>query len=247
MCVLILGATSPIAAAIAKEYAKQQKPIALAGRNLELIQELAQDIQIRYAVECEAFEFDALKLDQHAQLLKNVKDRFQDIEVAVLAFAEMSAQEDAQNNVNVAKRMIDINYTGSVSMCEQLAQYFEQESQLENKSIVVISSVAGEKGRKSNYIYGSTKGALNIYLQGLRNRLFSSKIQVLTAILGFVDTPMTQGLKTPIPIASPEKTAQAIVEAQQAGDDILYYPRFWRGIMSAIKGLPEFIFKRTSI
>jgi decaprenylphospho-beta-D-erythro-pentofuranosid-2-ulose 2-reductase len=272
MCVLILGATSPIAKAVADTYAQKHFDIALAARDLNSAQILAQDLQIRYGIKTKAFAFDALSLDQHQTLINEVADHFGRIDIALLAFAEMKDQNQAQADLKIAKRMIDINYTGSVSVCELLAQKMidqgaesgaklgieseagkaqEQGTQktlgVERPAIIVISSVAGEKGRKSNYIYGSTKGALTIYLQGLRNRLHTHHIQVLTAILGFVDTPMTYGLQTPIPIATPENTAKAIFEAQQAGKDLLYYPLFWRGIMTVIKALPEWVFKRTSI
>jgi decaprenylphospho-beta-D-erythro-pentofuranosid-2-ulose 2-reductase len=254
MCVLILGATSPIAKAVAEAYAQKHFEIALAARDVSSAQIIAQDLQIRYGVKTKAFAFDALSIDQHQLLLNEVSDHFGRIEIALLAFAEMKDQNQAQADVKLAKRMIDINYTGSVSVCELLAQKMIDQKQSQNATtpterpaIIVISSVAGEKGRKSNYIYGSTKGALTIYLQGLRNRLHAHQIQVLTAILGFVDTPMTYGLQTPIPIATPENTAKAIFEAQQAGNDLLYYPKFWRGIMTVIKALPEWAFKRTSI
>ena len=249
MCVLILGATSPIAKAVAETYAQKHFEIALAARDLNSAQILAQDLQIRYGVKTKAFAFDALSLDQHQSLINEVAEHFGKIDVALLAFAEMKDQNQAQADLKIAKRMIDINYTGSVSVCELLAQKMidQGQTQSERPAIIVISSVAGEKGRKSNYIYGSTKGALTIYLQGLRNRLHTHNIQVLTAILGFVDTPMTYGLQTPIPIATPENTAKAIFEAQQAGKDLLYYPLFWRGIMTVIKALPEWAFKRTSI
>ena len=140
--------------------------------------------------------------------------------------------------------MIDINYTGAVSICELLADAMSARGA---GSIIGISSVAGERGRKSNYIYGSAKGAFTLYLGGLRNRLDSTGVHVVTVKLGFVDTRMTFGMKTAIPVASPDEAARAIVAAQRDRRDVLYYPRFWSPIMGVIRVIPERIFKKLNL
>ena len=114
-------------------------------------------------------------------------------------------------------------------------------------TIIGITSVAGDRGRQSNYFYGSAKGAFSLYLQGLRNRCFQKGVHVMTVRLGFVDTRMTFGLETGIPVASPERISEAIVRAEQRKEDDLYLPRFWGGIMGIIKRIPEPVFKRLSL
>ena len=114
----------------------------------------------------------------------------------------------------------------------------------ESGSIVGISSVAGDRGRQKNYHYGSAKGGLTLFLQGLRNRLFAHSVHVLTVRLGFVDTRMTYGQQSPIPSADPSNIASAIYRAQQNREEDIYLPRFWRGIMGIIRSIPEWYFKR---
>ncbi|MBT3223292.1 MAG: SDR family NAD(P)-dependent oxidoreductase, partial [Proteobacteria bacterium] len=143
-----------------------------------------------------------------------------------------------------ARRIIDINYTGATSLCEVLAERMERRGE---GSIVGIASVAGDRGRQSNYFYGSAKGAFALYLQGLRNRLHQSGVHVMTVKLGFVDTRMTFGMKTGIPIASPEQVGNAIYKNQRRRTNTLYYPPFWGLIMGIIKALPEGVFKRLSL
>jgi short-subunit dehydrogenase len=137
-----------------------------------------------------------------------------------------------------------VNYTGAVSVCERVAEHLIARKR---GTIIGVSSVAGDRGRQSNYIYGSAKGAFTLYLQGLRNRLFPLGVHVLTVKLGFVDTRMTWGMNTRIPIAAPEAAAQAILSAAAGGEDVLYYPRFWRGVMTIIGAVPERVFKRLKL
>ena len=143
-----------------------------------------------------------------------------------------------------ARRVIDTNYTGAVSIAEAVAAHM---SGRRSGCIIGLSSVAGDRGRKANYIYGSAKGAFTLYLGGLRNRMFDVGVHVLTVKLGFVDTRMTFGMESPLPKASPEEIGRGIREAQRRGRHVVYLPRLWRGVMGIIRAIPEPLFKRLSI
>lgn len=244
MSVLILGATSPIARAIAEQYAKFGHSVFVAAREAEEAERIASDVSIRFDVETKSAAFDATLFDTHSEFVDAVEAALGEVSVAVVAFGAMGEQGELESDFSAAKRVIDINYTGAVSICEALASRFEARSR---GAIVGIASVAGDRGRASNYFYGSAKGAFALYLQGLRNRLHKSQVTVTTVKLGFVDTRMTFGMQTGIPIASPEATAKAIVNAQRRGADSLYYPQFWWGIMGIIKAIPERVFKKLSL
>lgn len=244
MSVLILGATSRIAQRLAHAYAADGQAVFVAARDVEEAGRIAADLRVRHGVDSAAGAFDATDFDGHAGFLDAVEDAVGAVEVAVLAFGFMGDQEAAQDDFARARRIIDINYTGAVSLCEGLAARMTARGV---GSIVGIGSVAGDRGRQSNYLYGSAKGAFALYLQGLRNRLFKQGVHVMTVKLGFVDTRMTFGMQTGIPIADPDTVAQAIRDAQQRRVDTMYYPRFWGGIMGVIRSLPEVIFKRLSL
>lgn len=244
MTALILGATSPIARAIGAQYAALGHSVFVAARDIDEATRVAADLKIRYEVDTAVGVFDALATDGHAAFLDEVHNTLGSVDVAVLAFGDMGEQEEAQDDIAAARRVIDINYTGAVSICELLAASMSARGA---GAIIGISSVAGERGRQSNYIYGSAKGALTLYLGGLRNRLHPLGVHVLTVKLGFVDTRMTFGMETAIPIASPDEAASAIVAAQHKGTDVLYYPRFWSPIMGVIRAIPERVFKRLKL
>lgn len=242
--VLILGATSRLAQSLAHRYAESGRPVFVAARDLEELERIAADLRVRHQVVAQAGRFDALDFDGHEAFVEAVEAAIGPIEVAVVAFGEMGDQAESEAGFAAARRVIDINYTGAASICEAVAARMLARGR---GSIVGLSSVAGDRGRQSNYFYGSAKGAFTLYLQGLRNRLFKQGVHVMTAKLGFVDTRMTFGLETGIPIADPDRASAALFAAQQRGDDSLYYPRFWRGIMGVIKAIPERAFKRLSL
>ena len=163
----------------------------------------------------------------------------------ISAVGYLGDQDKAQSDFSEAKKIIDTNYTGVVSLLNIIADDFEKRR---NGFIVGISSVAGDRGRKSNYIYGSAKSALTTYLSGLRNRLYDANVQVLTVKPGFVATKMTKGLDLPEKLtALPEEVAEDIYNAQQKGKNVLYTKWIWRWVMLVIKAIPEWKFKGMSI
>lgn len=244
MSVLILGATSRVARELALRYAEAGHAVAIAARDLDEAGRIAADVTVRAEVPAQAYAFDATDFDGHPALIAAVEDALGPVEVAVVAFGDMGDQEASQADFAAARRVIEVNYTGAASVCEALAAVMEPRGR---GAIVGISSVAGDRGRQSNYFYGSAKGAFTLYLGGLRNRLHGAGITVLTVRLGFVDTRMTYGMQTGIPIADPAAISRQIVDAVERGADDIYLPRFWRGIMGIIRAIPEKVFKRLEL
>lgn len=241
--ILVLGATSSIARALADEMAKEGAHVHVAGRNIEEIERIANDISVRYQVSSSAHAFQASDFQSHKNILPAVESQNgkHGLDGLVLAFGELGDQVEAQTEFEQAKSIIDSNYTGAVSILTHAANYFEKQG---HGFIIGIASVAGDRGRQSNYIYGSAKGALALFLQGLRNRLSKSGVQVLTVKPGFVDTKMTYGRSGMFLVASPESVAQAIIKALKANKQVIYVPWFWQWIMLIIKTIPEQIFMK---
>jgi len=242
--ILIIGATSGIARAIAHEYAKQKQPLILAGRDRGEMERLASDIRIRHRVPVCVKIFHAEAYDEHAGFFASCLEEPGGLGGMILAYGYMQDQLSAQADFRVARQMIEVNFTSCVSILETAARYFEQE---QNGFMAVISSVAGDRGRQSNYIYGSSKGALSVYLQGLRSRMFRSGVHVATIKPGFVDTQMTYGLNGMFLVAKPEDVARRVCLAIEKGQEIVYVPGFWAFIMLVIKAMPERVFKRLKL
>jgi len=241
--VLILGATSAIARATAGAFAARGHAIYLAGRDMDELPRIAADLRVRHGIEVRYGTFDAEATDTHAAFMQSVIDEMQGLSGVVLAFGYLGDQIAARD-FSVGAKVIASNFTGAASILSHCANYFEP---LKSGFIIGISSVAGDRGRQSNYVYGAAKGALSLYLQGLRNRLFPSSVRVITVKPGFVDTAMTYGLPGLFLVASPQDIGERIARAPEKSADVLYLPWFWRYIMLIIKHIPEFIFKRLKL
>ncbi len=240
--ILIVGAKSDIAKAIAREYAKNGYDLYLAARNAEELKAFTQDVITRTQTEVKLVELDILDFESHQSFYDSLEEKPLGI---VSSVGYLGDQEKAQVDFSEAKRIIDTNYTGVVSLFNIAANDFEQRR---SGFMVGISSVAGDRGRKSNYIYGAAKAALTAYLSGLRNRLHDAQVQVLTVKPGFVATKMTEGMDLPEKLtASPDEVAEAVFKAQQRGKDVLYTKWIWKWIMLIIKMIPEWKFKTMSI
>ncbi len=236
---LILGAKSDIAKAVAREYAKNGYDIYLAARNIEELLPLSQDINIRYEKEAKRVIFDALDFKSHQAFYDSLDPK----PIGVIsAIGSLGIQEKAQNDFEKAQKIIETNYVGCLSILNIIANDYEQQK---SGFIIGISSVAGDRGRKSNYIYGSAKAAFSAYLSGLRNRLHDANVQVLTVKPGFVNTQMTKGMDLPAKLtAEPEDVARDIYKAQQKGKNVIYTKWMWRYVMMIIKMIPETLFKQ---
>lgn len=240
--VLILGATSAIARAVAAEFAGQHYDLILAGRNPEELSALAADLAIRHGIKAQTQCFDVLDSETHQATLEAcLSGAGETLEGAILCVGYLGDQAAAQTDPRMARRILDSNFTGCVSVLNILANHFEKKRK---GFICALASVAGDRGRQSNYLYGAAKGGLAIYLQGLRNRLFHSNVQVITIKLGYVDTRMTYGRPGLFLVASPERVARKVSEAIAKGKDSVYIPWFWRFIMLVVRAIPETVFKR---
>ncbi len=241
--VLILGATSAIARATANAFAARGNALYLASRDADELRRIAADIHLRYGVEVHHGLFDAEATDSHGAFLKSVVTAMPKISGVVLAFGYLGDQQAARD-FSVGAKVIAANFTGAASILSHCANYFEP---MKSGFIIGISSVAGDRGRQSNYVYGAAKGALSLYLQGLRNRLHPSGVRVITVKPGFVDTAMTYGLPGLFLVASPQAIGERIVHALGKSADVVYLPWFWRYIMQIIRHIPEPIFKRMKL
>ena len=241
-CVLIIGAKSDIAKEVAREYAKNGYDLYLAGRNIDEMKDFENDIKIRSKADVKLKEFDITNFESHEQFYNSLEPK--PLGVIVVA-GYMAEQKTCENDWSKTLNTINVNFTGAVSILNIIANDMEQNK---NGFIVGVSSVAGDRGRKANYIYGSSKAAFSAYLSGLRNRLHESGVKVLTVKPGFVATKMTAKLDLPTKLtAQPEDVAKDIFTAQQKGKDILYTKPIWRVIMMIIKIIPEWKFKGMSI
>lgn len=245
MSLLVLGANSLIAQAAASHFAAAGHKIIFAGRKQDEPEKYANDFSIRYNTKCGSEIVDALDFSAHKKFAEDIISGNPDLGYILIVFGYLGTQETAQNDFEEAHRIIDTNYTSVVSMCELFAAEFETKKK---GTIAAISSVAGDRGRQSNYMYGSAKGALSVYLQGLRNRLSRSGVSIVTIKPGFVNTPMTYGMPLPkLLVASPQKVGKDIYKAMIKGKSIVYTPFYWRWIMLIIKFIPEFIFKKLKL
>lgn len=239
---LILGAKSDIAQAIAYQLAIAKYDLYLACRHSDSITALASDLSIRYQINATPIEFDATHFSSHKEIYDRLSPK---PEIVICAFGYLGNQTTAQENFSEAEVIINSNYTGAVSILNIIAQDFEQRK---SGIIVGISSVAGDRGRQSNYFYGSAKAGFTAYLSGLRNRLYKSGIQVITLKPGFVATKMTADLNLSKRLTTtPDVVAKTVMNAIQKQKDVVYVLPIWFIIMSIIRSIPEFIFKKLSL
>jgi decaprenylphospho-beta-D-erythro-pentofuranosid-2-ulose 2-reductase len=237
--VLILGAASDMAVAIARKFAAEGYTLMLAARNLERLQAIEADLKVRHQAPVTSVQFDALNFDSHAQFYENLPER---PDIVICVFGLLGDQGTAQQNWKACEEILFSNYVGAVSILNIVANDFEKR----NKGCIVgISSVAGERGRQSNYFYGSAKAGFTAYLSGLRNRLFHHNVHVVTVKPGFVKTRMLDNMKTPGPItASPKQVAEKVFKAVKAKANNIYVLPVWALIMLVIKSIPEGVFKK---
>jgi short-subunit dehydrogenase len=240
--ILIIGAKSDIAKATAREYAKNGYDLYLAARNSHDLEEFSKDITMRTQISVKLVELDILDYKSHHVFYDTLEEKPLGV---ISAIGYLGEQDKAQSDFEESQRIMDTNYTGIVSLFNIISDDFEKRK---SGFIVGISSVAGDRGRKSNYIYGSAKAALTTYLSGLRNRLYDVQVHVLTIKPGFVATKMTKNMDLPKKLtAQPEVVAKDIYTAQQKGKNILYTKWIWRWIMLIIRNIPEFQFKKMSL
>jgi short-subunit dehydrogenase len=240
--ILILGAASDMAVAIAKKYAQQGDTVQLAARGVQRLKALQSDIAIRYNATCTIHEFDAVNFASHQVFFDQLPVK---PDITICVFGYLGENETARTNWAESERIIQTNYTGAVSILNVVSNYYAAQKK---GTIVGISSVAGERGRQSNYIYGSAKAGFTAYLSGLRNRMFREGVHVATIQPGFVYTRMTENLTLPpLLTAQPEAVADTVYKAAAGKKNVVYVKWFWRWIMLIIKSIPEFMFKKLKL
>lgn len=239
--VLVLGATSGIAQATVRRLAARGAELYLVGRNAANVDAVAQDAQARGARTARTHVLDLDDLSQHAALVRDAEQALGGLDGVLLAYALLGDPALRERSWSQAERVLHTNLLSPASLLTVLAERFEQQK---SGTLVVISSVAGDRGRQSNYVYGASKAALTAYCSGLRNRLAPSGVHVVTVKPGFVDTAMTSHLPKNRLFASPETVARDIIRAVDRRKNEIYTPRFWAVIMFAVRSIPENIFKR---
>lgn len=239
MNILLVGAKSDIAKACARFFANKGYSLFLAARNVQELESFATDIRVRTQQSVALLEFDAVDYSSHDVFFASLPEPMDCVLVAVGYLAD---QKKTESDWSKAENTIAVNYVGCVSLLNTVAREMEKRG---SGSIIGISSVAGDRGRASNYIYGSAKAGFTVYLSGLRNRLTKKGVHVLTVKPGFVNTSMTENMDLPPYLtASPDDVARDIWNAVRKKRNVLYTKWFWKYIMFFIKCIPESLFKR---
>ena len=245
--VFIVGATSGIARPLCRRLAGRGCRLLLAGRREDELQRIAADLRVRYRADVAVATFEALEFETHREFVDRCTGHFDGgLTGVVFCVGYLAPQATTQSDVTAARHTIDVNLTAAVSVLHPFADYLEQRGK---GWMVVVSSVAGDRGRQSNYTYGSSKAGLTVFLQGLRNRLHRAGVRVLTVKPGPVDTSMTAGMVESDSwlMASPERIAAGIDRALRGGRNVVYLPGYWRVIMAVIRAIPEAVFKRLKL
>ena len=239
--VLIIGATSAIAAETARAYAEDGARLFLTGRNAGKLAAVRDDLRVRGAAQVETAVLDVSQIARHREVLDSAIAALGGLDVALIAHGVLPDQASSQQRVADTIEALHVNFTATIALLTELANYFEAQR---SGCIAVIASVAGDRGRQSNYVYGAAKGGVERFLQGLRNRLHQSGITVVTIKPGLVATPMTAAMKKNPLFASAERVGRGIHRAIERRRDVAYIPWFWRPLMAVIRSIPERIFKR---
>jgi short-subunit dehydrogenase len=243
--ILIIGATSAIAEATARLFAARGDGLFLVARNAEHLRVIGQDLNVRGAMRTATATLDVADFGAHAAVLDAAVRELGTLDIVLIAHGTLSDQAQCQDSVEALRREFDINAVSTMALLTLLANRLEAQKQ---GTLAVISSVAGDRGRQSNYVYGSAKAAVTTFLGGLRQRLAKSNVDVLTIKPGFVDTPMTAAFPDKGALwAQPEQIAAGIVKAIDRRRNVVYLPWFWRWIMLVIRHIPEPLFKKLKL
>lgn len=240
--VLILGANSDIAQATARVFASHGHPLMLAARNLSRLESLATDLRIRHAAVVSVHRFDALDTAAHESFVAGLPEL---PEIAISMVGLLGQQRDAERDPAQAGLVLRSNFEGPALTLGILAEAFARRG---SGTLIGVSSVAGDRGRAANYVYGAAKAGFTAFLSGLRNRLARHGVHVITVKPGFVNTRMIEGMQTPALLtAEPEDVGRAIYQAWRKRRDVIYVVPAWRLVMAVIAALPEALFKKLSI
>jgi decaprenylphospho-beta-D-erythro-pentofuranosid-2-ulose 2-reductase len=240
--VLVLGGGSEIALATVRKLIEGRcRKVVLAGRDREALEQSGKELQVAGATSVATAAFDALEFPSHDAFVRNVFAQHGDFDVVLLAFGVLGDQDLAEVDAGEARRIVESNFTGAVSVLVPIVAALRAQG---HGTIVVLSSVAGERARKSNFVYGSSKAGLDAFCQGLGDSLQDTGVRVMVVRPGFVHTKMTEGME-PAPLSTdPDAVAAAIVAGLGRGDEIVWVPAPLRFVMSALRHVPRPVFRR---
>jgi len=242
--ILIIGASSAIAEATARIYAREKCHFYLIARDNDRLESIKSDLIVRGAQSVEVSTVDFQERTDYHQLIKHAFDHLETVDIVLIAHGTLPDQYECQSSIEKTLGTLNLNALSTIALLTEITNLLE----IQKKGTVsVITSVAGDRGRQSNYIYGSAKGMISIFLQGLRNRLQKSNVHVLDIKPGFVDTPMTASFQKGILWSNADTVAKSIVRAIDKKKNTVYAPSFWRVIMVIIRLIPEFIFKKLNL
>ena len=241
--ILIIGATSAIAEHCARIWATRGDQLYLVARNQDKLEIMQKDLTVRGAAKIGIYAMDVNDYGSHTKMLNMVQKALNGFDTVLIAHGTLSNQKSCELDVDIALQEINTNALSTIALLTHIANHFQGKK---NGTIAVISSVAGDRGRASNYVYGSAKAMVTTFTSGLRQRLYKYNVAVVIIKPGFVDTPMTSEFKKGLLWVKPDYVAKKTVEAIDKKKDEIYVPIFWCGIMALIKLLPEKIFKGSS-
>ena len=244
MRILIVGAASAIAQEAARCFARDGVEFFLIARSAEKLEDIGNDLKVRGAKRVETFVLDVNDFDRHQEMVETAIKTLDGLDMVLISHGTLGDQQKCEKSATETLKEFTTNCTSVISLLTILADYFEQQRR---GCIAVVSSVAGDRGRKSNYVYGASKGAVSIFLQGLRNRLDKSGVAVVTIKPGIVDTPMTAALKKGLLFANVRGVGQGVYQAMKKRKEVVYLPWYWRPIMFMIRRIPEPVFKKLSM
>ena len=242
--IIILGATSGIALEVQRQLARHACELLLVARSPERLADLQSDLLVRGAQQVLTYSAELASIQQHAAIFEFARHTFPDFDTVLLAYGSMHGQKDSETSVDILLEELQVNFVSATAILTLFAADLERRR---TGCLAAITSVAGDRGRRSNYVYGSSKGALSLFLQGLRSRLHPAGVRVITIKPGPVQTPMTDHMPNSARFADPKQVARDIVGAlERRSPNILYTPKIWRYIMTAVQCIPETVFKRLS-
>jgi decaprenylphospho-beta-D-erythro-pentofuranosid-2-ulose 2-reductase len=242
--IVILGATSGIALAVQRQLAQRGLELLLVARSPQRLAEIQADLTLRGAQQVLTYATDLASVQQHAAVFDFARRMFPGFDTVLLAYGTMHDQKDSEASLDILLEELNVNFVSASAILTLFAADLERRR---TGCLAAITSVAGDRGRRSNYVYGSAKGALSLFLQGLRSRLHPAGVRVITIKPGPVQTSMTDHLPNSGRFADPELVARDIVRAlEHRSPDVLYTPKIWRYVMGAVRHIPETIFKRLS-
>lgn len=242
--IVIVGAASAIAEAVARRYAARGHSLLLAGRNQSQLEAIAADLRVRGSKAVHTSVLDVDRFDQHAPFVADAMQSLQRIDTVLIAHGTLPNQKACEASAERTLAELDTNFRATISLLTLFANAMEVQK---SGTLAVITSVAGDRGRQSNYVYGSAKAGVSRFLEGLRHRLVRAGVKVVDIKPGFVDTPMTAAFPKGALWASPADVARDIERAMDKGNAVVYTPWFWRWIMLIVRSLPRVLFHKTAL